>query len=251
MTNDRKREWGCCFYNHSNFGFDSSFVIPLTDTPVSHRQWFLLSCAGVGTIALIAMLPPRVPKPTPAPEAAPSPFVSRPSSLIPSVLPTDPILGDPNAPLTIIEYGDFTCPSCIDAETVLRELRQEYGMRLRIIWKDFPVLDRITGSRSTHLAARCAQQQGKFWEYHDAALDGQPQGDAALAALAEQLQLDRGTFAACLTSGAAAPLVEAHLNEARWLQVTVAPTFFVNGTRLESPHPTSDDFRDALNAGTR
>lgn len=213
---------------------------------------FLLSCAIIGGVTLIAMLPPRAPKPPPAPEAPSSSLITRNSSLItPTVLSTDPILGDPNAPLTIIEYGDFTCPSCVEAMPILNELRQEYGTRLRIVWKDFPVLDRITGSRSTHLAARCAQRQEKFWEYHDAAMNEQPRDDAGLTALAGQLQLDRDTFTACLASGAVAPLVDAHLNEARWLQVTVAPTFFVNGRRLESPHPTIDDFRDALDIDPR
>lgn len=208
---------------------------------------FLLSCALVGAVALIAMLPPRAPKPLPASEVPSSSLITRNSSLItPVVLSTDPILGDPNAPLTIIEYGDFTCPSCVDTEAVLNELRQEYGLRLRIIWKDFPVLDRITGSRSTHLAARCAQRQEKFWEYHDAALDEQPRGDAALVVLADQLQLNRDAFTACLTGEAAAPFIAAHFAEAQRLEVKVAPTFYVNGTRLESSHPTSDDFREAL-----
>lgn len=213
---------------------------------------FLLACAGVGVVALIALLPPRIPRPSPATDSTTSSLIPRPSSLTtPVILPTDPIRGDVNAPLTIIEYGDFTCPSCVDAETVLNELRQEYGPRLRIVWKDFPVLDRITGSRRTHLAARCSQQQDKFWEYHGAVLEEQPRDDAELGALAGRIGMNRTMFTACLSDEAAAPLIDMHLAEARRLNIQVAPTFYVNGTRLESPHPTIDDFRDVLRAAER
>ncbi|MDO8621649.1 MAG: thioredoxin domain-containing protein [bacterium] len=191
----------------------------------------------------MALWPPRTPSP-PATESSPPP-VPRPSSLVPSVLPTDPVRGDVNAPLTIIEYGDFTCPSCVEAHRVLETLRAEYGSRLRIVWKDFPALNRITGSRRVHIATRCAQQQNKFWEYHDAALDEQPRGDDALLELAVRLGLNATPFTACLANEAPAALVDVYRTDAGYFNLRTAPTFFVNGTRLDG-HPDADQFRSLL-----
>ena len=207
---------------------------------------FLLTCAIVGAATLIALWPPRKQS-----QALPVPLVPRPSSLTTSfVLPTDPIRGDANAPLTIIEYGDFTCPSCVEAHGILEALRAEYGSRLRIVWKDFPTLNRITGSRRVHIAARCAQGQGKFWEYHDAALEEQPRDDAALLDLAVRIGVNAPLFATCLEHEIPAALVEAYRADASRLTLRAAPTFYVNGVRLDD-HPDIDDFRSLLRAPTQ
>ena len=212
------------------------------------RRWFLLAFAVIGLMTLVAMVPPRVPSPPTGSEAIP--LAARNSPLAtPSILSTDPIRGNPNAPLTIIEYGDFSCPSCTDAQATLNALRTAYGSQLRIVWKDFPILDRITGSRSAHITARCAQQQGKFWEYHDALFTEQPRGDAALIALARQIGLDAQALSSCLIAQVPAPLIDEHIAEAKRLAITTAPTFFVNGTRLDG-HATIDDFRDLLRSPT-
>ncbi|MBI4449615.1 thioredoxin domain-containing protein [Candidatus Uhrbacteria bacterium] len=150
-----------------------------------------------------------------------------------------------NAPLTIIEYGDFTCPSCVEAHGILETLRAEYGSRLRIVWKDFPALHRITGSRRTHIAARCAQQQAKFWEYHDAALTEQPRGDDALLELAVRLDLTMPSFTACLSNETPATLVDVYRTDVGYFNLRIAPTFFVNGARLDG-HPDADQFRSLL-----
>lgn len=196
---------------------------------------FLLACSVIGAVALIAMWPPRAPKPAPTPEA-PLPLVTRPSSLAtPVVLPTDPILGDPNAPLTIVEFGDYTCPTCAGVRDVLTELQREYATRLRIVWKDFPILDRLTGSRQLHIAARCAATQGGFWEYHEVLFDEQPREVSDLLAVAQRLGLERSSFAECLSTGASTALVDASTAEARRIGLTAVPAFFVNGTWLTEP----------------
>ncbi|MBI4434754.1 DsbA family protein [Candidatus Uhrbacteria bacterium] len=202
-----------------------------------HRSTlFLLCCAAIGAIALIALWPPRAPAPIDTSTPSPS-LVPRPSSLFPPlVLSTDPIRGKVNAPLTIVAFGDYTCPTCADIEEVLADLRREYGERLRIVWKDFPVLNRLTGSRQLHIAARCSQPQGRFWEYHDALFAEQPREPSDLIALAERLGLDRTTFARCLEESTAASLVDVNTAEAQRLGLTTAPTIFVNDTKLtEAP----------------
>lgn len=208
---------------------------------------FLLGCGLVGATALIAMLPPRAPAPEPT--AAPT-SVAAPKPAAVTVLATDPVSGPANAPLTIVEFGDFTCPACADAVAMINELREEFGARLRIVWKDFPLLDRLSGSRRLHIAARCAQRGGKFWEYHHALFVEQPRDDAALAALARRFELDTQRFAACLNETAAAALVEAGAAEAAQLQLRSAPTFYANGVRLEG-HPTIEDLRSALRGASQ
>jgi len=153
-----------------------------------------------------------------------------------------------NAPLTIVEFGDYTCPACADIEEdILTDLRREYGERLRIVWKDFPILHRLTGSRQLHIAARCSQPQGKFWEYHDALFVEQPREPGDLLALAERLGLDRTAFAECLEESTAASLVDVNTAEAQRLGLTAAPTLFVNDVRITDAL-TSGELRTRLDA---
>lgn len=218
---------------------------------VTRQRWFLIGCVAIGALALWAMRTPRVSGPTPPITPSSTPLSPRPSPLVPpTILPTDPVRGLPDTPLMIIEFGDFTCPSCVDAEAILTELRQQYGPQLRIVWKDFPVLDRLTNSRRTHIAARCAQRQQRFWEYHDAVLAEQPRDDSARAAIAEQLGLDAVSFASCLEQEQTAVLVDIGTTEAEQLQLRSAPAFSVNGEWLEG-HPTIDDFRDIFDRALR
>ncbi|MDO8599593.1 MAG: thioredoxin domain-containing protein [bacterium] len=218
---------------------------------MTRQRWFLIGAVAIGTLTLWSLRPPYIPKQTPSAISPTRTFDIRHSTFdIPTILPTDPVRGLQDTPLTIIEFGDFTCPSCIDAEAMLTELRNQYGPQLRIVWKDFPVLDRLTNSRRTHIAARCAQRQQRFWEYHDAVLAEQPRDDSARATIAGQLGLDAVSFASCLEQEQTAALVDAGTVEAEQLQLRSAPTFSVNGEWLEA-HPTVDDFRDILDRALR
>lgn len=192
---------------------------------------FLIACIGVGAFALLALLPPKMTPPSSTP-AVPS---TAPSPTAPIIHPTDPIRGLANAPLTIIEFADFTCSHCADVEPILAGLQQQYGARLKIVWKDLPVLDRITRSRSLHIAARCAQRQGKFWEYHDALFRNVvvERDDRTLLAIANGLGLNTERFAMCLADAAVGAAVAADEREARGLGITATPTLFVNGERLD------------------
>lgn len=176
---------------------------------------------------------------------SPFPIPHSPTTRSPNIFPTDPILGNPTAPLAIVEFGDFTCPACAEVETTLAELRRSYGNRLRIIWKDLPILNRATGSRRTHVAARCAQAQGKFWEYHDRMFDEFPQTDGERERVAMSIGLDVERFRSCMEDPAAATLVDANTAEAARLEITATPTFFVNGERMTHT-PTIEGFRELL-----
>jgi len=85
----------------------------------------------------------------------------------PERLADDPSLGPASAPATIIEYGDFGCPSCRVWHKAgnLEQIRAQYGDQVRFVWRDFPVI--TPESPKAAEAAQCAYDQGKFWEYHD------------------------------------------------------------------------------------
>ncbi|MBI4142664.1 thioredoxin domain-containing protein, partial [Candidatus Uhrbacteria bacterium] len=92
------------------------------------RRWPVIIFATIGIAALIAMWPARTP--TPDPPSQPLSLVPLPSSLFPpTIFPTDPIRGNPSAPLTIIEFADFTCPACADVQGVLTALRAKQSGR--------------------------------------------------------------------------------------------------------------------------
>lgn len=196
-----------------------------------------------GIAALAALWPPRA-KINNIPDTTPP--INAPTILsTPIILSTDPVRGDPKAALTIVEFSDFTCPHCAETEPIIAGLRQQYGARLKVIWKDLPILDRITGSRRLHVAARCAQQQDKFWEFHDALFQNTPTDDDALVTIVNDLRLDTEQFATCMAGTAATSAVAAGEREAKDLGITAAPTFFVNGQKLEGAL-TAESFLIAL-----
>ncbi len=84
-----------------------------------------------------------------------------------------PALGPKTAPVTIVEYGDFGCPSCWlwYATGVLDQLRAKYGDQIRFVWRDYAVITLLSPDAAE--AGQCANEQGKFWEFHDAVYDHQ------------------------------------------------------------------------------
>ncbi len=121
--------------------------------------------------------------------------------LIPPVLPTDPVRGDTRAQLTIIEFGDFQCPFCADIAPVLAQVLASYP-EVRLVWKDLPN-PAHPQARPAALAARCAQNQDKFWEFHDLLFANQAElGDKLYKQIAEVLELDLTSFNSCLASQA-------------------------------------------------
>jgi protein-disulfide isomerase len=101
------------------------------------------------------------------------------------------VLGDPDAPVTVIEYGDFECPYCAAAAPVLRRLVEESDGRVRLVFRHFPVADSHPHALTAALAAEAAGAQGAFWPMHDLLFARQDRlGDVALRAYADSLGLD-------------------------------------------------------------
>jgi protein-disulfide isomerase len=172
-----------------------------------------------------------------------------PADAIPAAITVDgQTMGAAAAPVTLEVYSDFQCPACRtfaeDTEPLLRETYVVPGT-LKIVYKDAafqgaggsdPSYDESVESAA---AARCAGQQGEFWTYHDwlfANWDGENQGafrDERLKAIADAIGLDRATWDACRASGTEQAAVKASTTAAVATGVSVTPTLYVNGQKIE------------------
>lgn len=149
-----------------------------------------------------------------------------------------PILGDPKASVTLVEYSDFECPVCRNLHDVLRGLLPNYR-QVRLIFKDFPIEQLHPWARTAALAGRCAYQRDPkaFWKMYDLIYDGQDlisaeNAWAKMNDFAEQSGLDAGAFKSCLASSEAAAAVDASRANGQELEVTSTPTIFINGRRI-------------------
>jgi Na+/H+ antiporter NhaA len=143
----------------------------------------------------------------------------------------DHIRGPAEAPVTLVEYGDFECPYCGQAEMVIRELLADFG-DLRYVWRHLPLTDVHPHADLAAEAAEAAAAQGRFWEMHDLLLAHQ---DALtvrdLIAHAEELGLDSERFRGFLRKRKGAARVAEDVESADLSNVSGTPTFFINGRR--------------------
>jgi protein-disulfide isomerase len=151
------------------------------------------------------------------------------------------VKGDPKAPVTIVEFSDFQCPYCKKSENTLHELLTKYNGRVKLAYLDFPLPEIHPKAERAAEAARCAGEQGKFWEYHDALYAEQSKlDDAELLNRARALHLDEKSFQSCLDSGKFKSQIEADLEQGRKVGVAGTPGFFVNGVFLSGALPPAD-----------
>jgi protein-disulfide isomerase len=188
------------------------------------RTRLLVALGGAGIFALAAFLFLR-------------PSVG--ATATPPVPYASPVRGDANAPVTIVEYGDFQCTSC-DAffRAVEPRLLSDYVTtgKAKLVFKNFPWIG--DESQRAAEAAACAGAQGKFWEYHDVLYSSQRAENSGTFAVpnlkrfAAQLGLDQTAFDACVDGRAYKAAVDQDMNEVRTLGLTGTPTFVINGQRV-------------------
>ena len=149
-----------------------------------------------------------------------------------------PSLGDPKAPITLVEFSDFECPVCRSLHDVLRGLLPNYP-QVRVVFKDYPIEILHPWARTAALAGHCAYEQdpAAFWKLYDAIYDHQDVISASNAWMkmteyAGDALLNADTFRACLASPEAAAAVDASRANGQQLEVNSTPTVFVNGRRL-------------------
>jgi protein-disulfide isomerase len=154
-----------------------------------------------------------------------------------------PVFGDPNAPITVVEYSDFQCPVCRNLHDALRGLLPN-NPKVKVIFKDFPLETLHPWARTAALAGRCAYQQDPkaFWKVYDLIYDNQDVISAATAYekfldYAGQAGLNQTTFKSCLSSPEAAQAIDASVANGNLLEVRSTPTVFVNGRRIVGADP--------------
>jgi Na+/H+ antiporter NhaA len=144
----------------------------------------------------------------------------------------DHVRGPEDAPVTVVEYGDFECPYCGQAESVIRELLAEFGDEVRYVWRHLPLTDVHPHAQIAAEAAEAAAKQGAFWAMHDLLLDHQ---DALripdLLRYAEELRLDVERFEEDVRKHEGAGRVAEDVDSADLSGVSGTPTFFINGRR--------------------
>ncbi|UCG23322.1 MAG: DsbA family protein [Chloroflexota bacterium] len=154
-------------------------------------------------------------------------------------------IGDPDAPITIVEFTDFQCPFCVRhfQETYPRIVDEYVDAGIvRYVFKDFPLYSIHPQAAEAAQAARCAREQDAFLEMHDLLFERQPQWGSGqstevFVGLAEELALDASAFEQCLTSGKYEEAVDADYGQGVQLGVTGTPAFFINGYGVSGAQP--------------
>jgi len=147
----------------------------------------------------------------------------------------DPSWGISGAKVTIVAFSDFFCPYCAEfALTILPQIKNQYGNKIRFIFRDLPNEAAHPGSTLAHQAGECAHAQGKFWEMHDKLFANSAElNESNIKLLAKNVGLDFAKFNACLASGEKMPEVQADLQDGLSAGVVSTPTLFVNNQKIE------------------
>lgn len=155
-----------------------------------------------------------------------------------------PSLGPADAKVTVEVWSDFECPFCAKGNTTLKQLREKYGDRIRIVFRHSP-LPFHEHARLAAAASMAAAEQGRFWEYHDALFQQRELDRASLEKLAKKLKLDMERFKRALDDGSYDNYLEAEVTEARQRGISGTPTFFINDTALLGARPL-EQFSEAI-----
>ena len=155
-------------------------------------------------------------------------------------LPTvddDPYTGIAGAAVTVIEFGDFQCPYTRHFNSaVFPELKKKYGDRIKWVYRDM-VTGRHEFSQEDAEAAQCANEQGKFWEFHDLVFERQSGDASSLRGYARIIQMDMPRFDECIKSNRYRSEVNKDYRDGKKAGVSITPTFFVNNIKLQGDIP--------------
>ena len=159
----------------------------------------------------------------------------------------DPARGPANAPVTIITFSDFQCPFCSRVNPTLARLKDRYGDSIRVVFRDFPILQIHPQAAKAAEAGQCAHDQNKFWEMHDLMFANQQKLDvASLKQHAATIGLDVAAFGACLDNGKYADEWKKDSEDAQAAGVQSTPAFFINGRSVVGAVPY-EQFTEVIN----
>ena len=157
-----------------------------------------------------------------------------------------PSWGNQNAPVTIVEFSDYECPFCSRAVPVLQQIKKEYGPeKVKIVFRDMPLPTHSRAEPAAN-AAHCANEQGKFWEYHDLLFENQDSlEDADLKDFASRAKIDVKQFTECYDSKKYQATVDKSKREAEALGIQATPSFVINGVLIQGAQPF-DKFKEKI-----
>jgi protein-disulfide isomerase len=159
-----------------------------------------------------------------------------------------PAKGPSDAPVTLVEFSDFECGYCGRLVKTLDDIKENYGDKLRIVFRQFPLQMHPNAPKAAE-ASLCANEQDKFWPMHDLLFQEQSQLDVvSLKDKASRLGLDRGAFDSCLDSGRYAEKVQKDLRDGSAVGVSGTPAMFVNGVPLAGGALPYDAISKAIDA---
>jgi len=180
--------------------------------------------------------------------------MSGPASISRLTLPDpkrDHIQGLIEAPIALVEYGDYECPYCGEAYSIIKAIQERLGGRLCFAFRNFPLVNSHPHAQHAAEAAEAAGAQGKFWEMHDLLFENQDAlDDEDLAQYAAALKLDARRLIDEVLAGAHTARVREDFRSGARGGVNGTPTFFINGVRYEGPPDAGallTAFADALN----
>jgi protein-disulfide isomerase len=149
-----------------------------------------------------------------------------------------PVKGGDKAPVTIVEFSDFHCPFCKQVVSTLAKLESQYGDKVKLAFRDFPIDSLHPGASQAHEAARCADEQGKFWAYHDklfaSPLKSSPE---IFKGFAKEVGLEPVAFETCLSRGKHQAAIKKDIDDEQRLGVAGTPAFFINGRLFTGAQP--------------
>jgi protein-disulfide isomerase len=163
-------------------------------------------------------------------------------------IPTDgfPSLGPANAPITIVEFGDFQCPFCKQwHQETYQPLLAAYPGKIRVVFRDFPLTSIHPNAEPSAEAAQCANEQNAFWPYHDKLFNGDTLSDAVYQQYAQDLGLDMTQFNTCYSSHKFQQAIQTDSSYALSIGVNSTPTFFINGLAVIGAQPL-DAFKQVI-----
>jgi protein-disulfide isomerase len=169
------------------------------------------------------------------------------STLKLAVNSNDHHLGNVNATITLVEYGDFQCPHCRHAHPLIKRLLKERNNDLHFVFRNFPLQEVHPQAYAAAITAEAAGKQGKFWEMHDLIFENQDRLDTKfLFSLAEDIGLDMIRFAKDLKSDGVQSKIETDFESGVRSGVNGTPTFFLNGSKLLTYDETYESLLDAV-----
>jgi predicted DsbA family dithiol-disulfide isomerase len=157
-----------------------------------------------------------------------------------------PARGPANAPVTIVEFSDFECPYCGGLYPTLKQVEKNYPQQVRIVYRQFPLANIHPHAQKAAEASLCANEQNKFWEFHDSMFTNQSELSVPdLKQRAVDLKLDVPAFNQCLDSGRHNAAIQADIQEGSRFGVTGTPAMFINGRLLSGNQPYAE-IRDVI-----